>query len=327
MGEAITFLQRLRPGGPWHLIAIAAERNRPMRGCRATSAETARQFIANYGHRNIFYSVNRCGEMAGVKAKKADITHIEYVHADLDPAPGEVPKAAKERYRAALKASGLPAPSFVIDSGNGLQMLWRISPVRVEDQPPSVVGRVEGINRAVMAMLGCHDTSTHNIDRVLRLPATTNHPDSKKRAAGRVRCTARLISAADGVYALHVFPQPTSVQPATTGDRDGGAGGWDDLDPMACDPRAVVTKYKRRLKPQHVSLMTEKIMMSEVNSRYRMVFIIVAELYDAGASWNEIASVVWASPYFVSKRGKRIDRLVSELSRIADYIETSGIVK
>jgi hypothetical protein len=96
------------------------------------------------------------------------------------------------------------------------------------------------------------------------------------------------------------------------------------VDPLACDWRAVVEKYRRRLKSQHVSLMTTDRMLSGPQKRSQMIFIICAELYDAGAEWNEIASVLWRSPYFIDKHGQSIDRLESELSRIEEYLETKG---
>ena len=58
-------------------------------------------------------------------------------------------------------------------------------------------------------------------------------------------------------------------------------------------------------------MMTVECMESP--NRSRMIFMIVAELRDAGADWDEIASVIWRSPYFIDKHGESIDRLESEL--------------
>jgi hypothetical protein len=237
MTEALKFLRQLRPGGPWQLVGIAPDRIGPMRGCRAVTVEAVEQFIANHWRRNIYYHVNRCYRgMKIIKAKKDDISDIEFIHADLDPRAGETPETAKARYRAALASSGLPAPNFVIDSGGGTQALWPIEPISVDDPAGPVVLRIEGNNKAVMRLLGCDDTSTYNIDRILRLPGTRNHPDSKKIAAGRVPVMARLISATDGVHSLDQFPQPLTVASArrlaTTGPLGAGSA---EVDPLACD--------------------------------------------------------------------------------------------
>jgi hypothetical protein len=55
-----------------------------------------------------------------------------------------------------------------------------------------------------------------------------------------------------------------------------------------------------------------------------MIFMVVAELYDAGADWDEIAAVLWRSPYFISKQTQSIDRLEAELTRIKDYLTRKG---
>jgi hypothetical protein len=48
--------------------------------------------------------------------------------------------------------------------------------------------------------------------------------------------------------------------------------------------------------------------------------MIVQSLHEAGASHDEIASVVWHSPYFVGKHGHSIERLEAEISRILSKI-------
>lgn len=61
------------------------------------------------------------------KAAKKDIAAAEFLHADCDPRADETPVAAKNRYRVALKPSGLPEPTLIVDLGNGLHVLWRLS--------------------------------------------------------------------------------------------------------------------------------------------------------------------------------------------------------
>ena len=319
MTEALEFLRRLRPGGPWQLVAIQPDRVGPKRGCRAVTVEQAEQFIAANQRRNIYYHVNRCYRMAGVKASKSDISDIEFVHADLDPTSGESPSDAKKRYLASLGSSNLPAPNFLVDSGGGIQALWRIEPINVDGPPPTVVAGIEGVSKAVMVMLGS-SAGTQDVSRVLRLPGTMNWPDELKRARGREPVMARLLSSHEGVHSLDCFPQP-SVRPGTTV----GAGSAAEIDPLVCDWRAVVEKYRRRLRPRHVvTLMTTHRMLSGPNKRSQMIFMIAAELYDAGATRDEIAAVVWRSPYFIDKHGQSINRLESELDRIEKYLSTKG---
>jgi len=60
------------------------------------------------------------------QAAKSDIAAIEFSLADLDPAEGETSEAAKARYLPALKQYK-PSPTATVDSGNGVQALWRLA--------------------------------------------------------------------------------------------------------------------------------------------------------------------------------------------------------
>jgi hypothetical protein len=76
----------------------------------------------------------------------------------------------------------------------------------------------------------------------------------------------------------------------------------------------VVEKYQGVLDRGRYLLMKDKRVVS--GDRSRCIFMIVQALHAAGASPDEIASVVWHSPYFVAKHGHSIERLEAEISRI-----------
>src|SRR5262245_59999672 len=123
---AADFLAQLRPGGPWLLVAIDPD-------TETITAITAQQqadvtgFVQRWnGKRNLYYTVNPIRQPLDKKPKKTDIAAIEYLLADLDPAKDEAPAAAKARYRAQLEAMQ-PTPTAVVDSGNGLNGLWRLA--------------------------------------------------------------------------------------------------------------------------------------------------------------------------------------------------------
>ena len=133
---------------------------------------------------------------------------------------------------------------------------------------------------------------------------------------------ARLISASDGVHSLNRFPSPDALK--TTGEAGGepGVANADGVDPLKHDWKQIIAKYAPKLKRIHVRVMRAEIMDSP--NRSRMIFLIAVHLYEAGATRDEVAAVVWRSPYFVSKHGHNVDRLESELGRISDYLETRG---
>src|SRR5262245_40292875 len=122
---ASEFLQQLRPGGPWVLTAIVPD------GATTTitahTTDEVETFVRQHdGQKTLYYSVNPTRTPLNKKAKKTDIAAIEYVLGDLDPASGETSEAAKARYLEQLNGTFEPKPTAAIDSGNGIQGLWRL---------------------------------------------------------------------------------------------------------------------------------------------------------------------------------------------------------
>lgn len=196
---AIAFLLQLRPKGPWPLTAIIP--NGPTRTITATDAKSIRAFVlANSGARNLYFSANPTTGPIRSKAKKSDIAAAEYVFADLDPRDDETPEAAKARYLARLETFE-PKATAIIDSGNGIQSLWRLT----DPVPPDRFAEVEARTRAtILALDG--PPGTQNVDRVLRLPGTVNLPNKTKLKAGRIPCEAKLIHFSGGTHPLTAFP-------------------------------------------------------------------------------------------------------------------------
>jgi putative DNA primase/helicase len=210
----VRFLERLRPGGPWLLIAIVPD-GKPT----AISAHTTDQietFVREHdGKANLYYLVNPTRTAMNKKAAKKDIAAIEYVLGDLDPASDETSEAAKARYLEQLNGTFGPKPTAGIDSGNGIQCLWKLrEPIilnelvngecSTEDQ--TKIEDAEARTAAVMKRLGAK-AGTQNIDRILRLPGTTNLPNAKKRREGRTECPTRLLWFDDVSYPLDAFPR------------------------------------------------------------------------------------------------------------------------
>lgn len=202
------FLEWLRPEGPWHLSAFDPEGG--PREARSFTPDTAHQIADWIEHhnqklrRNIYFTPNRLRPDAANKLKptKADIETVEFAHVDLD-----VPKNTQKLFLArpfAEKAElfekqldrlerefgekiaepGAVLPSAIWKSGGGMWALWRLAePLAVEDgECPAA----RASNEALIELLPpWADKGTHNIDRIARLPGTTNWPNKKKREQGR----------------------------------------------------------------------------------------------------------------------------------------------
>jgi hypothetical protein len=214
LDTAVAFLEKLRPGGPWVLVAIVPD-GEPT----ATTAFTADQvavFIRTHnGKANLYYQVNPTRTPMSKKAAKTDIAAIEYILGDCDPASDETPEAAKGRYLEQLNGAFEPKATAGVDSGNGIQGLWKLEEritlgelingkFSAEDQ--AKIADAEARAAAVMQRLGAK-AGTQNIDRILRLPGTINLPNAKKRKEGRTECRAKLLWFDDTSYPLEAFPK------------------------------------------------------------------------------------------------------------------------
>jgi hypothetical protein len=167
------------------------------------SAEAAvAEFLKRHdGTRNLYYSLNPTKMPMHAKAKKSDIAAAEFIHVDIDPLPSETPQQAKARI---LKIAERfePRPSAAIDSGNGIQLLWRLA------EPVARAEEIEPYNRAMIAAFNA-GAGTHNCDRILRLPGTTNLPNKKKLKEGRTSCLSKVIWIENTVCPLSAFKAAT----------------------------------------------------------------------------------------------------------------------
>jgi hypothetical protein len=232
--EAADFLLQLRPGGPWVLTAIDPETVAIATVTVATAAE-AIEFVARHdGNRNLYYSVNPTIAPMTKKATKADIAAIEYLQADLDPRGIETPEEAKARYLTSIGEYPNKA-TVVVDSGNGIQGLWRLDP-RVEldgeDREAKIAEVEERVGELIKALGGTAET--RNVDRIFRLPGTTNIPTAAKKAKGRVACPAKLIQFNGVAHKLEDFPWVKVEAERVRGPAD-GFDGLERIEPD--DPR------------------------------------------------------------------------------------------
>ncbi|MEI5677355.1 MULTISPECIES: phage NrS-1 polymerase family protein [unclassified Mesorhizobium] len=109
------------------------------------------------------------------KPGKADIIGIRGFHADIDPPKGQ-PLDAWNKQAALIELQMIGMPSFVIDTGRGLQPIWLASEGITDFEA------VESVNKAIAARFKGDNVS--NVDRLCRLPGTVNWGSPDKNAAG-----------------------------------------------------------------------------------------------------------------------------------------------
>jgi hypothetical protein len=204
--EAIKFLRLLRPKGPWTITTIVPDGKNEIYSRTFTQLERAEEFIVEQNNqgKNVYYSINPIkGDVLKPKAEKNDIARIEYLQVDADPRDDESPDEFKQRLL--QRVEEFPQrPILVVDSGNGIQLLWELAEP-VENTGPNVIADIEARNHALAEAFGA-SPSTRDVCRIFRLPGTLNYPNKKKRSIGRVICKAELLDFEEINYPLSDFP-------------------------------------------------------------------------------------------------------------------------
>src|SRR5690606_19442115 len=139
--DAIDFLRKWCPEGPWVLTAIVPDgKTETVTFSPDKWSKAARWIEGHQGKRNLYFHVNPVRRPLDVKASKEDIARLAWLHVDIDPRPKEPedPRSAeqfwadeRERIHSLLtvkRPQTIPEPSFVIDSGGGYQGFWKLEP-------------------------------------------------------------------------------------------------------------------------------------------------------------------------------------------------------
>lgn len=166
---------------------------------KAVALSDVEAYIEKHKDNNIYFAFN-VGNPNG-KSKEGEISLVRGIHVDIDPDPSlardEAKRAIIERLRAYDKA-----PSIIIDSGNGYQAFWLFhAPLEVGNDVS--LSKIRSCNRGVAKELGAD--SCWNLDRVMRLPFTTNNPNKAKQEKGAIKCPTLLLEFNDLRYNLEEF--------------------------------------------------------------------------------------------------------------------------
>jgi hypothetical protein len=187
--QAVAFLQQLDPDG-WHQLAAfdpSRDRGAPVnvQTFPPGAFDDMRRWVDDRdGRLNLYFSANEPrANSPNQKLTKEDIGAIRAVYADIDlPAGADIAKGLRDLQKPldGLELGPTP-PTFRIDSGGGIQLIWKLDRKYPADQYREWA---EGQGLAIAKLV--EGDKIHNIDRFLRLPGTVNVPIPSKKAKGRV---------------------------------------------------------------------------------------------------------------------------------------------
>lgn len=175
-----------------HLVAIG--QNGAIQGRYfGTNYEAAVTWAAqqNQVGENIYFSPHLVRAGLHKQPQKMDVTTPRLVSVDIDPPKSRGP-FDKEGVLRRLASDNTP-PSFVVDSGNGLQAFYRVDAGSLE--------QCEFVVQGLIHQFG-GDRGTHNFNRVMHLPGTVNWPTEAKKRRGYVPRLATVACPDQGIIYL-----------------------------------------------------------------------------------------------------------------------------
>lgn len=224
-GDPVAFLEAISGGLPLSVASIRPDVPGISGATFSLPADRDRLAVwvaEREGQENLYYSLNAAAAGAprkgrGGKLAEADVAHIRGVAVDLDPRKGVPLEEERQRLRHIAErqlARNDGAPSYIVDSGGGVQMVWLL------DAPlpctPETAAAVKAQAKGIGEALG--SDPVHSLDHLFRIPGTTNIPDARKRERGRTECPAQLLHTGDARYALdgleHVAPPASAPEGA-----------------------------------------------------------------------------------------------------------------
>lgn len=289
--QILDFLKSMHPTGPWTITQIKDGLNAATFTDRDQGA-LVRWLSDRNGKVNLYFNINPIS-IVNTKASLHHVLSVPRLHVDMDPRKGKSIPAERALIQrlindeALLKAAGLPGlPSCVIDSGRGFWAFWELAePVILDAQgegprreAAAEIGRynrwvTEQLNMALNSL--DKDNSPdgnqivdhcHNIDRIARLPFTTNFPKPEKVADGAEVSFASVVGQWDRTYHLDQFQKSDVIS-------HGAAATKEELDAVEVGGH-IITLPGREFEPWQIT--------EELQRQYPMVGAKCCELIALG---------------------------------------------
>jgi len=250
-------------------------------------ATTCLAFVEKWnGTRNLYFTVNPLKAPLNKKPTLADIGQLRWLHVDIDPEDGANWEKSREDILSRLKSYS-PAPTMIIDSGNGYQGFWQL-------EKPILVNNVShgqdlaGYNIALRDDL--QGDNVQDISRIMRLPYTTNVPNVKKIAKGRTSRPTELIYYHEQIqYPLNKFRLVKDSSKAVLPNKS-------DIN-FANLPDVNLSEFEINEEVKEAILTGNR---AKDPSRSETVMFVGCALAKAGAEREQVASILLNSNYGIS---------------------------
>lgn len=332
--QAISFLKKFRPGGPWILTAISADRKQVTTKAFRSEDEAYSFVDRENGERNLYFLVNETIRDLNSKPAKTDIQSGTWLHVDIDSNATDAEGLEHDRELMLSQLTtklpkGIPVPSVTIFSGNGYWGLWKLKePVLIEGTE-SKWEDFELYNKRLEQIFG--GDHCFNVDRIARLPGTINIPNPQKRKKGRTEIMAQLLDFNNNVYEISDFKKAAGVQ-SSGSMMDGGGGTNEHLDiPGNIDRIQDLSELDEWSVPDRVKIIIAQGLHPDQpkekdNSRSAWVFDCVCSLARCGVPDAVIYSILtdpgWGISSSVLELKSGADRYARrQILRAKQYIE------
>lgn len=308
LDEAVDFLTTIATGSG--RIAVARiEPDGPINGAAFTlPAERAAltAWLETYnGRENLYYTLNEPKPAAeclgrGGRLRESDVKALRGVAVDLDPRPSEEATEggfARERRRLLGVADEwrrrfLGAPSAIVDSGNGVQMVWLFAE-RLSNTPENraaVKAQARGLGR----LFGAGSDAVQSVDHLFRIPGTLNLPTAKKRSKGRGSSLSRVlhVDARElyGLAGLRAVALPVTTAPGED-EAHGADIDYPGVIAAALDPSVLSSRLSEGLE----TLRSKSSAILANGDRSERDFALAARCAELGFSDpTDVAKIVFA---------------------------------
>lgn len=292
INKAIKFIQFLNNKNK-NIVAI---NDKQLYGITTSDIDKIKDFLSKYCNtHNLYYNANNANNNApNDKLKKIDIDSINAIWIDLDPAKDLDLQQERNRLfdlAKQLNDSDLP-PSYIIDSGNGIQCLWLLNKSLPYDSYKEVEALMKGLN------LKYNGDNTHNIDRLLRIPFTINFPNEIKKKQNRTNQLSKVIYATQNKYdweQLQTLATPIEINNYEKVDYN-----LDFEFPPTNFPDELKEKWKNTLKEDYkLQILSKKQINFPSRSEYD--FNVAGRLKQANWNINEVATLLYYFPHGKNK--------------------------